>query len=393
MSSGRQETGGGGPLSGVRVVELASVIMAPYAAQQLGDLGADVIKVEPPTGDMTRHYPPTRNPGMGAAALNLNRNKRSVAIDLKAPGGRDALLALIATADVFITNIRPQALRRLGLGPEDVAAVNSRLVHLNAQGFRSDSELGGHAAYDDIVQAASGLVWLNEQVSGVPYFVPTVVADKICGLVIVQSVLAALHHRDRTGQGQHIEVPMADTMLAFNLVEHLAAATLDPPQGPMGYSRALSSRRKAARTADGRMCILPYSDRNWRDFFTFVGRPELADDPRFGSLADRARNADELYALMEEFSPRHTSAAWQEFCDSAGIPAAPVLSLDEAAASDYATEGGLLRTAEHPTEGTYRLIGQPVRFRTTPTGLHRHCPRIGEHTEEVFAEIGYRPSA
>ncbi|MEU7180268.1 MULTISPECIES: CaiB/BaiF CoA transferase family protein [Streptomyces] len=393
MSSGRQEAGGGGPLSGVRVVELASVIMAPYAAQQLGDLGADVIKVEPPTGDMTRHYPPTRSPGMGAAALNLNRNKRSVAIDLKAPGGRDALLALIATADVFITNIRPQALRRLGLGPEDVAAVNSRLVHLNAQGFRSDSELGGHAAYDDIVQAASGLVWLNEQVSGVPYFVPTVVADKICGLVIVQSVLAALHHRDRTGQGQHIEVPMADTMLAFNLVEHLAAATLDPPQGPMGYSRALSSRRKAATTADGRMCILPYSDRNWRDFFTFVGRPELADDPRFGSLADRARNADELYALMEEFSPRHTSAAWQEFCDSAGIPAAPVLSLDEAAASDYATEGGLLRTAEHPTEGTYRLIGQPVRFRTTPTGLHRHCPRIGEHTEEVFAEIGYRPSA
>ncbi|MFH8586283.1 CaiB/BaiF CoA transferase family protein [Streptomyces celluloflavus] len=393
MSSGRQEAGGGGPLSGVRVVELASVIMAPYAAQQLGDLGADVIKVEPPTGDMTRHYPPTRNPGMGAAALNLNRNKRSVAIDLKAPGGRDALLALIATADVFITNIRPQALRRLGLGPEDVAAVNSRLVHLNAQGFRSDSELGGHAAYDDIVQAASGLVWLNEQVSGVPYFVPTVVADKICGLVIVQSVLAALHHRDRTGQGQHIEVPMADTMLAFNLVEHLAAATLDPPQGPMGYSRALSSRRKAATTADGRMCILPYSDRNWRDFFTFVGRPELADDPRFGSLAERARNADELYALMEEFSPRHTSAAWQEFCDSAGIPAAPVLSLDEAAASDYATQGGLLRTAEHPTEGTYRLIGQPVRFRTTPTGLHRHCPRIGEHTEEVFAEIGYRPSA
>ncbi|MFF2924159.1 CaiB/BaiF CoA transferase family protein [Streptomyces celluloflavus] len=393
MSSGRQEAGGGGPLSGVRVVELASVIMAPYAAQQLGDLGADVIKVEPPTGDMTRHYPPTRSPGMGAAALNLNRNKRSVAIDLKAPGGRDALLALIATADVFITNIRPQALQRLGLGPEDVAAVNSRLVHLNAQGFRSDSELGGHAAYDDIVQAASGLVWLNEQVSGVPYFVPTVVADKICGLVIVQSVLAALHHRDRTGQGQHIEVPMADTMLAFNLVEHLAAATLDPPQGPMGYSRALSSRRKAARTADGRMCILPYSDRNWRDFFAFVGRPELADDPRFGSLADRARNADELYTLMEEFSPRHTSAAWQEFCDSAGIPAAPVLSLDEAAASDYATEGGLLRTAEHPTEGTYRLIGQPVRFRTTPTGLHRHCPRIGEHTEEVFAEIGYRPSA
>lgn len=303
MSSHQQETSGVGPLSGVRVVELASVIMAPYAAQQLGDLGADVIKVEPPTGDMTRHFPPTRNPGMGAAALNLNRNKRSVAIDLKAPGGREALLALIASADVFLTNVRPQALARLGLGHEEVAAVNSGLVYLNAQGFRSDSRLGSHAAYDDIVQAASGLVWLNEQVSGVPYFVPTVIADKICGLVIVQSVLAALHHRDRTGQGQHVEVPMADTMLTFNLVEHLAAATLDPPEGPMGYSRALSSQRKASRTADGWMCILPFSDRNWCDFFAFVGRPELADDPRFTSLGERTRNADDLHALMDECSP------------------------------------------------------------------------------------------
>ncbi|GAA1937684.1 CaiB/BaiF CoA transferase family protein [Kitasatospora viridis] len=379
-----------GPLDGVRVVELASVIMAPYATQLLGDLGADVIKVEPPTGDLTRHLPPTRSPGMGAAALNLNRNKRSVVIDLKAPGGRDALLALLATADVFVTNVRPQALDRLGLGYPQVAAGHPGLVYLNAQGYRSDSELGGRPAYDDIVQAASGLVWLNEQVSGVPYFVPTVLADKICGLVIVQSVLAALHHRDRTGQGQHVEVPMADTMLAFNLVEHLAAATLEP-QGPFGYSRALSSQRRAARTADGWMCILPYSDRNWQDFFAHVGRPDLAADPRFASLAERARNADELYALMDGFAARHSNAEWQEYCDSVSIPAAPVLSLDQAASSDYAIEGGLVQAAEHPTEGAYQLIGQPVRFHATPAGLHRHCPRLGEHTDEVFAELGQRP--
>ncbi|MGC0312382.1 CaiB/BaiF CoA transferase family protein [Kitasatospora acidiphila] len=294
---------------------------------------------------------------------------------------------------MFITNLRPQALRRLGLGYEDVAAGHPGLVYLNAQGFRSDSALGSRPAYDDIVQAASGLVWLNEQVSGIPYFVPTVLADKICGLVITQSVLAALHHRDRTGQGQHVEVPMADTMLAFNLVEHLAAATLDPPEGPIGYSRALSSQRRAARTADGWMCILPYNDRNWRDFFAFVGRPELADDPRFGTLPDRTRNADELYLLAAEFTPRHSTAEWQAFCDSASIPAAPVLSLAEAANSAYATEGGLLRTAQHPSEGAYHLIGEPVRFQTTPARLHRHCPRIGEHTDEVFAEIGHRPSA
>ncbi|MFK0292711.1 CaiB/BaiF CoA transferase family protein [Streptomyces sp. NPDC090442] len=393
MAAGQQQAGGVGPLSGVRVVELASVIMAPYAAQQLGDLGADVIKVEPPAGDMTRHYPPTRNPGMGALTLNLNRNKRSVVVDLKAPGGREALLDLLATADVFLTNVRPQALARLGLGYEEVAAANSGLVYLNAQGFRSDSALGGHAAYDDIVQAASGLVWLNEQVSGVPYFVPTVLADKICGLVIVQSALAALHHRDRTGQGQHVEVPMADTMLAFNLVEHLAAATLDPPEGPIGYRRALSSQRTASRTADGWMCILPYSDRNWRDFFAFVGRPELADEPRFASLPERARNVDELYALVAELTVHHTNAEWQSFCDSASIPAAPVLSLDEAANSDYAVEGELLKTVEHPTEGGYYLIGQPVRYWATPAGLHRHCPALGEHTEEVFAEIGRSPAA
>ncbi|GAA2253555.1 MULTISPECIES: CaiB/BaiF CoA transferase family protein [Kitasatospora] len=384
---------GAGPLAGVRVVELASVIMAPYAAQQLGDLGADVIKVEPPTGDMTRHLPPQRHSGMGAGALNLNRNKRSVAIDLKAPNGRDALLALIATADVFITNVRPHALARLGLGYDEVAAVNPGLVYANAQGFRSDSALGNHAAYDDIVQAASGLVWLNEQVSGEPYYVPTVLVDKVCGLVIAQSVLAALHHRNATGAGQHVEVPMADTMLAFNLVEHLAAATLDPPEGPIGYPRALSSRRRASRTADGWMCILPYSDRNWRDFFAFVGHPELADDPRFRSLGDRARHADELYELAGQFAARHSNAEWQRFCDSVSIPAAPVLSLTEAATSGYARQGGLLQRAEHPTEGGYHLIGQPVRFSRTPAGLHRHCPRIGQHTEEVLAEIGFHPAS
>ncbi|MEU3711213.1 CaiB/BaiF CoA transferase family protein [Streptomyces catenulae] len=393
MATGWEADGGVGPLHGVRVVELAGVIMGPYAGRQLGDLGADVIKVEPPDGDLTRHYPPTRSPGMGVMTLNLNRNKRSVALDLKAPGGREALLALLATADVFLTNVRPQALRRLGLTYEDVAATAPGLVYLNAQGFRSDSALGGHPAYDDVVQAASGLVWLNEQVSGVPYYVPTVLADKICGLVIVQSVLAALHHRDRTGQGQHIEVPMADTMLAFTLVEHLAAATLTPPEGPIGYPRALSSRRTASRTADGWMCLLPYSDRNWRDFFAHVGRPELADDPRFASYAARARNADDLYVLLGELTERHTSAEWQEFCDAAGIPAAPVLSLEEAATSAYAVEGGLLRDAEHPTEGGYRLIGQPVRFGATPAGLHRHCPHLGEHTDEVLAEIGHRPTA
>ncbi|MEH6374299.1 CoA transferase, partial [Streptomyces sp. KLMMK] len=380
-----------GLLAGVRVIELASVIMGPYAAQQLGDLGADVIKVEPPTGDMTRHYPPQRHPGMGGPALNLNRNKRSVTIDLKAPHGLDALLALLRTADVLITNLRPQALEKLRLGYGEVAAVNPGLIYASAQGFRSDSRYGTRAAYDDIIQAASGLVWLNHQVSGQPHYVPTVLADKICGMQIAQSVLAALHYREHGGTGQHIEVPMADTMLAFNLVEHLGAAALEA-DGEFGSARSLSPQRRALRTADGWMCILPHSDRNWRDFTAFVNRPELAADPRFATGPERARNADAFHPLLAELALRHTSAEWQEFCDRAGIAAAPVLDLESAATTAYAQEGGLLSEAEHPTEGPYRVIGRPVRYSADPEPELRPCPRIGQHTDQVLREVGFDPS-
>ncbi|MFI0470849.1 CaiB/BaiF CoA transferase family protein [Saccharopolyspora sp. 5N102] len=381
-----------GPLSGLRIVELATVIMGPYAGAQLGDLGADVIKIEAPGGDPTRHFEPKRNQGMAGATLNINRNKRSVELDLKTATGHDALLALLRTADAFLTNVRPDALRRLGLSYDDVAEINPGLVYVNAQGFRSDSPLSGNAAYDDILQAASGLVALNECVTGEPYYVPTVIADKVCGLVIVQSLLAALRHRDRTGLGQHVEVPMADTMIAFNLVEHLAGASLEPTRDPgYGYSRVLSSERKACRTADGFMCILPYNDRNWRDFFTFAGRPDLAEDSRFATMAGRVRHADEVYLRLRELTPKFTTAEWQQFCDRVSIPAHPVRTLEEAAESEYARQGGLVQTAAHPTEGAYRYVAPPVRFSRTPGRLRRHCPRLGEHTAEVLAELG-RPS-
>lgn len=377
-----------GMLAGIRVVELGSVIMVPYAAQQLGDLGADVVKVEPPGGDMTRAYPPARHPGMGGPALNLNRNKRSVAIDLKAPHGREALLALLRTADVFVTNVRPQALARLRLTQVELAAVNPRLIQVNAQGFRADSELGGHAAYDDIIQAVSGLVWMNQQVTGEPHFVPTLLADKICGLTITQAVLAALVHRSNGGGGQHIEVPMADVMMAFNLVEHLGEAVFDP-DGRYGAPRSLSPARRAQRTADGWMCILPHSNRNWREFCTFAERPELADDPRFTSGALRAHNADALYSVLDELAQRHTTAEWRQFCDEHSIPASPVHSLESAVATGYARESGVLTEVEHPTEGVYRWIGRPVRYSADPTPPLRPCPAIGEHTDEVLREAGF----
>ncbi|MDV6245305.1 CoA transferase [Rhodococcus opacus] len=381
----------GGPLEGLRVIELATVIMGPYAGQQFGDLGADVIKVEAPGGDPTRQFEPKRHAGMGGPTLNLNRNKRSVTLDLKNASDRDSLLALLETADVFITNVRPGALERLSLGWEDVAAVNPRLVYATAQGFRSDSAMRDNAAYDDIIQAATGLVWLNEQVSGQPNYIPSVVADKVCGLMMVQSVLAALHYRDRTGRGQHVEIPMADTMIAFNLVEHLAGATLDPAdESDYGYRRVLSRERKACRTADGWMCILPYNDANWRDFFEFAGDPAAATDPRFTTMAGRVANSDVLYARMRTLTAQFSTAQWQRLCDDASIPAHPVYSLAQSATSRYAQDGGLLTTTDHPTEGPYQLIGHPVRYSETPAQLRRHCPAQGQHTESILEDLDHR---
>ncbi|MGW4518559.1 CaiB/BaiF CoA transferase family protein [Streptomyces sp. NPDC004393] len=390
--SEKQHNGNGGPLAGLRVVELGTVVMAPYAAQQLGDLGADVIKVEHPDGDVSRRWTPQRHPGMGAANLNLNRNKRSVVLNLKESRDRAAFLALAATADVFITNVRPDALRRLGVDYERLSVANPRLVFVTAQGFRVDSSQGDRAAYDDTVQAATGLLALNQQVSGEPRFVPTLLVDKLCGLVIVQAVLAALRERDNlSGIGQHVEVPMVDTMLSFNLVEHLWAATLEP-HGEFGYRRALSPRREATPTSDGWMVIMPYTDRNWRDFAAAVGRPELADDPRFSSLKARTANADEFYDLIASLTPLHTTSEWQELCDAKSIPASPVHTLAEATSTEYAKEGGILQDAVHPTEGPYRLIGHPVRYSRTPAALYRHSPNLGENTREVLAKLGFDPA-
>ena len=399
-----------GPLAGVRVVELATVIMGPYAGQQLGDLGADVIKVESPEGDSTRSFEPKRNPGMGGPTLNLNRNKRSITLDLKTARDHHTLLSLLESADIFFTNVRPSALERLGLDPHTITRTYPQLVYVQAQGFRSDSEFRDNAAYDDIIQAASGLVSLNEQVSGQPYYTPTVIADKVCGLMIVQSALAALHHRNQTGIGQHVEVPMTDTMIAFNLVEHLAAASLVPAKDATegsrhptdsagvrvadavasdgyGYRRVLSRERRACRTADGWMCILPYNDRNWRDFFEFAGDADGASDPRFTTMTTRTEHADELYSRMHSLTEQFTSAQWQRMCDSRSIPAHPILGLAESAESEYARDGKLVTVVEHPSEGAYRAIAHPVRFSLTPTSIRRHCPTNGQDGSEIRAEL------
>lgn len=376
-------------LAGIRVIDMAAVVMGPYACQLLGDLGADVVKVEPPAGDMTRRSEPRGRGGMGALALNVNRNKRSVALDLKSDQGRRAMLELIRGADVLVTNNRPAALQRLGLDYEAVAEVNPRLVYCSAQGFRSDSPQADRAAYDEIVQSASGLTDLMRRATGQPTYVPTILADKVCSLTIVYSVLAAVIHQRATGRGQHIEVPMADTLLAFNLVEHLAGQTFEPPAGPVGFPRSLSPGHGAMPTADGWACIIPYTPRNIHDFFTAIGRSDVAEDPRFADAETMAAHHSDLYDLIAKVAPGRTTAEWASLCAEQSIPFSPVLDLDDAPVDEYMTGGGLLQVAEHPTEGAYRVIGNPLRFSDTPATARTHPPRLGQHSAEVLAELGY----
>jgi crotonobetainyl-CoA:carnitine CoA-transferase CaiB-like acyl-CoA transferase len=378
-----------GALDGIRVIDLSTVVMGPYATQILGDLGADVIKIEAPSGDISRLSSPYRNQGMGVLALNVNRNKRAVALDLKNPEGRKIFLELVATADVLVTNMRPGALRRLGLSYDALAEVNPGLVYCTAQGFRTDSSLADRAAYDEIVQATSGTADLMRRATGAPTYMPTILGDKVSALTIVYSVLAALVHRQRTGEGQQVEVPMTDTMLAFNLVEHLAGRTFEPAAGLMGFSRSLSPGHRAVATKDGWACILPYSRRNLADFFAEVGQPELLEDPRFDTAESLAEHFSDLYDLIEKFAVERTTAEWEAVCARLSIPFAPVLDLDHVTEDGYVQEVGLLETAEHPTEGTYRVIGSPVRFSQTPASLRRHSPRLGQDNDEVLSELGY----
>jgi crotonobetainyl-CoA:carnitine CoA-transferase CaiB-like acyl-CoA transferase len=382
--------GTGGSLRGVRVIDLSSVVMGPYATQILGDLGADVIKVEPPTGDATRLTQPQRHPGMGALALNVNRNKRSVALNLKTEAGRDAFLRLVRSADILVTNMRPGALERLGLDYPRLADENPTLVYCNAQGFRTDSDRAGLAAYDEIVQASSGMADLMRRATGTPTYAPTILADKVCALTIVYSVLAALTHQRATGVGQRVEVPMTDTLLAFNMVEHLAGHTFEPPQGRIGFNRSMTPGHRAVQTRDGWACILPYSEKNIRDFFTAVDRPDLADDPRFVDPARRAEHYSDLYDLIEKFARERTTDEWARICAERSIPFAPVLELEQAERDPYFTEDGLITLANHPTEGEYRVVGTPVRFSATPAAVREHCPSLGQHNRELLTELGYR---
>jgi crotonobetainyl-CoA:carnitine CoA-transferase CaiB-like acyl-CoA transferase len=375
-----------GPLDGIRILDLTTVVMGPFATQVLGDLGAEVIKIETGTGDGSRVMGGGPHPELSGTALNLHRNKRSIWLDLKHEQGREAFLRLAATADVIVTNLRPGPLARLGLSYDDLADAHPRLVYCQAYGFREDSGASHLPAYDDIIQALTGFPALNETALGITYFVPSTLADKIVGLTIVYSVMAALVHRERTGEGQNVEVPMFDSVLAFQLVEHLARAAI--PGQPAGYSRVLTSHRGPHRTKDGYVAMMPYTDQQWRVLFAEVGCEEKLEEPWFSEHAARLRDADRVYGELAEIVAQRTTADWLELCERIGVPASVVPTLDEIV-DDPLLHMGAIVADEHPVVGTYRQIAPPVVFSRSPASVRRPAPLLAEHTVEILTEAGY----
>lgn len=377
-----------GPLKGIRVLDLTAVVLGPLATQMLADYGADVIKVEPPEGDMMRANGISQNPGMSSIFLAVNRNKRSLAVDLKSPEGVAALRALIPQVDVVVHNMRVAAVERLGLGYEAVAKLNPKVVYCAATGFGQDGPHRDKPAFDDIIQAACGLVGVGSAGREQPDYTPSLIADKTTGLAVCNAVLAALLHRERSGQGQYVEVPMLETMAAFVLAEHMGGMTFQGSAVKAGYPRLLEGGRKPARTRDGWISMLPYTERHWQAFFVEVGRPELAERYSIANRQERNAQVRALYGHLRELSPLKTTAEWMALCEKLDIPATPIYALDDLPAHPHLKAVGLFEDAQHPTEGPIRQLRPTARFAATPTRVYRQAPTVGQHTSEILREAG-----
>ena len=379
----------GSCLEGVRVVDLTTVVMGPLATRMLADMGADVIWVESPEGDVLREYEPMRSDKMGAFNMSVSRNKRSIVLDLKTELGQAAIRDLIRTADVFVTNIRRKAIERLGLDEASVREIRKDIVYCTANGFGSGGPNADKTAYDDVIQAASGLASTFAWQDGEPRLVPSILADKVAGVHVAFAIAAALYERQKSGEGSTIEVPMAETMAAFNLVEHLGGQTFRPQHGDFSYSRIRTPHRRPRRTADGWIVILPYSTDNWRCFFEFAGRPELIGDERFKTGGSRIKHSDALYGLLDEIVASKSTAEWLEFCAGNSIPASEVVDLEKIREHPHFEAVGLVCDGEHPTEGAYSYVRDPIIVDGEVSPVRYHSPRLGADTESVLEEIGW----
>jgi crotonobetainyl-CoA:carnitine CoA-transferase CaiB-like acyl-CoA transferase len=377
-----------GPLAGIRVIDVTTVVLGPMCTQTLGDMGADVIKIEPPQGDDLRMVGPSRTPGMGSYFANLNRNKRSVVLDLKQPVARDALLRLADTADVFVHNMRPGAAQRLGLGYEALSERNERLIYACASGFRKGSSLQDVPAYDDLIQGMSGIAALNAGPDGAPRYFPSVLVDKLTGVTLASMIGMALFHRERTGEGQEIHLPMMETILSFALVEHLWHGTLGEPEKGVGYPRMLTPHRRPYPTKDGFISVIAHSNAQWGKLFEAMGVPGLIDDPRFNSVKARSANIDAVYATLTRGMPLRTTDDWLALLREADIPCGKASSLDELFGDPYLIETNYFAAYDHPVEGRVVVPAIPARLSKSPPAVRRLWPAPGEHTVEVLREAG-----
>ena len=379
-------------LSGIRVVDLTAVIMGPFATYQLGALGADVIKVEPLDGENVRHIAPARHPGMGAMFLNVNREKRSLALDLKRAEARDALDKVIATADVLVHNMRRPAAARLGLDAETLRVKHPKLIHCAAIGFGKGGTYANDAAYDDVVQGLSGFAAVNANAKGEPRYIPQIAVDKISGLFIVEGVLAALLHRERTGEALAFEVPMLECAAHFLMVEHLGGMIFDPPEGGPGYKRLLNPYRRPYPTKDGFIGVLPYISKHWTRFMEIVGRADIAAQPWFNDPTGRSERIHELCRVVDEAMPSKTTAEWLELLRAADIPCGPINSLEDMFDEPHLASRGFFRTEQHPTEGNLKTARHPIDFEEISDNGSTPAPRLGEHSRVILTEAGLSAS-
>ena len=377
-----------GALAGIRIIDVTSMMLGPYATQLLGDLGAEVIKVESREGDPLRQVGPSRSAGMATTFLNLNRNKKSVVLDLKAPEGKAALLRLCAGADVFIHNMRPKAIERLGLGYAAVRAVEREIIYCGAFGFGQAGPYADRPAYDDVIQAMSGMAALQGAFSDGPAYQATIPADKTVAVYVAMAILAALLHRARTGMGQEVSVPMFEVMTAWTFAEHIYGAGLEPPVGPPVYPRVVSPNRKPYATKDGFVAVVAYNDRQWQRLFELGGRPEVMQDPRFDTLEGRTKNVDAFYGELATLCAEHTTEECLETFRRADVPAVRIATTTDLLTDPHLEAVGFWDVREHPTEGRIRMATTPLAFGATPVAIRTGAPLLGEHTESVLREGG-----
>ena len=377
------------PLEGIRIIDASSILMVPYCTRLLADMGAEIIKVETLDGDNTRYIGPSKNNGMAAVFLNINRNKKSISVDLKTPEGRLIIYKLIKTSDVFVSNIRKVALEKIKLTHSDFEKLNPKIITANAVGFSSEGPYAGLPAFDDTIQAISGMAAYQGAYSDQPSYTSGATADKVTGIMLGISIIGALFSREKSGKGMELEVPMMETMVDFTLVEHLYGFNFIPPKAPPIYPRQSSPNRRPYKTKDGFVAVLPYSDEQWLRFFKLVGKDETLKDSRFSTLKSRNENIDLLYQILSNELTKKETDYWLEALKRSDIPAAKVNFPEEIFKDKHLQETNFFRETNHPSEGNLLYPKFPVEFKNTNNDETLHAPNLGENTKEILVDLGY----